>query len=350
MLAHQGVDVPTISNADAISRVLSPGESVSNLQFFAAVFLRLLSVLPKEVHDLDYDRRVFVLKLLGRFPKLSKALRIDKKAQGYERLHAFESAAGQAHDYLAEALAPTRSLAAFEQARQRVMRIYKNSLVRAIAIPFLPDSLSKRATSNTLSAVHSYIVAKPRGTRVTYSEATESLEKTLQECTRYDTRYVREFFRPFFAALLDQVTADFETSPFNLPGRLSLIRLDKKYPFTIPDAGLRLAFAIENNGSGIAFAVRLEIAADDHLSLTAPSQFLDQIESKERLEPVHFPASVATPTDESVLVFCTLTWKDGDGSQRTVEELVELPSQPGNIPWDELEHVEPYSLEPVNKG
>ena len=350
MLAHQGLDVPTISNADAISRVLSPRERVSNLYFFSAVLLRLLSVLPKEVHDLDYDRRVLVIKLLERFPKLSQALNIDKKAQGYERLHAFESAADRADEYLTDALAPTRSLAAFKQARQRVMRVYENPLVRAIAIPFLPDFLSKGNVSIPLSAVHSHIEAKPRRTSVTYSEAKESLETTLQECSRYDTRYVRQFFRPFFTALLHQVTAEFETSPLNQPGRLSLVKLDKKYPFTIPDAEVRLAFAVENEGSGIALDVYLELATDDHLSLTAPSQFLDQIDSEGRLEPVHFSASVVRPTDESVPVFCTLTWSNGDGSQRVEEQLFELPAQPGNIPWDELRHAEPYSLEPVTKA
>ena len=349
MLAHQGVDVRSISNADAISRVLSPREPVRNQRFFAAVFLRLLSALPKDIHDLDNNLRVLVTKLLGRFPQVPQALNIDKKAQGYERLHAFESAADRADEYLIEALTPKRSLAAFEQSRQRVMRVYRNPLVGAIAIPFLPDCLSKHNISIPLSAVHSHIVAKPRRTRSTYSEAKESLETTLEDCTRYDTRYVREFFRPFFTALLDQVTADFESSPFNLPGRLSLTELGKKYPFTIPDAEVRLAFAVENIGSGIAFDVDLAIDTDDYLSLTTPSQFLDQIDSGERLEPVDFPARVVKPTGESVLVACTLTWNDGDGSLKTVERFVELPAQPGNIPWDELRYAEPYSLEPVTK-
>lgn len=350
MLAHQGVDVRAISNADAISRVLSPREPLRNQRFFAAVFLRLLSALPKEVYELDNNRRLLVTKLLGRFPQVPQALNIDKKAQGYERLHAFESAADRADEYLAEALAPKRPLAAFEQVRQRVMRVYENPLVRAIAIPFLPDFLSKRNIGVPLSAVHNHVMAKPRLTMSTYSEAKESLEATLEDCTRYNTRYVRDFFRPFFTALLDQLTADFESSPFNLPGRLSLTELGKKYPFTVPDAEVRLAFAVENIGPGIAFDVDLAIDTDDYLSLTASSQFLDQIDSDERLEPVEFRARVAKPTGESVAVACSLTWTDGDGSNRTVDDYIELPAQPSNIPWDELRHAEPYSLEPVTKA
>ena len=350
MLAHQGVEPATISNADATSRVLSPREPPRNQRFFAAVFLRLLSSLPNEIHDLDHDHRLLVTKLLGRFPNVAQALNIDKKAQGYERLQAFASAADKADEYLAEALAPKRSLAAFEQARQRVMRLYHNPLVRAIAIPFLPDFLSKENIGIPLGAVHSHVVAQPRRTRSTYSEAKESLGAILEDCTRHDTRYVRKFFRPFFAALLDRVTANFESSPFNLPGNLSLTELGKKYPFTISGAEVRLTFAVENIGSGMAFDVYLAIDADDHLSLTDPSQFLDQIDPGERLEPVAFPARVVETNDESVLVACTLTWIDGDGSRKSVEKFVELPAQPGDIPWDELRYAEPYSLEPVTRA
>ena len=291
-----------------------------------------------------------VTKLLGRFPQVPQALNIAKNAQGYERLHAFESAADKADEYLAEALASNRPLAAFEQVRQRVMRVYQNPLFSAIVGPFLPDFLSKRNINVPLGAVYTHVMAEPRLTMSTYFDATETLEATLDDCTRYDTRYVRNFFQPFFSALLNQLTADFETSPFNLPGRLSLTELGKKYPFTIPEAEVRLAFAVENEGSGIAFDVDLAIDTDDYLSLTTSSQFLDQIDSGERLEPVAFRATVTKPTSESVLVACTLTWTDGDGSNRTVEDFIELPAQPSNIPWDALQHAEPYSLEPVTKA
>ena len=350
MLAHQGADVRAVGNTDAISRVLSPREPVKNQRFFAAGFLRLLSAVPKEVYDLDNHRRVLVTKLLGRFPQVPQALNINKKAQGYERLHAFEAASGRTDEYLAAALDPNTSLAAFEQVRQRVMRVYQNPLVVAIAIPFLPDFLSKRNITVPLSTVHNHVVAEPRLTISTYSDAKDILEGVLADCKRYDTHYVRTFFRPFFAALLDQLTVAFETSPSNLPARLYLAELGKKYPFTIREGEVRLAFAVENKGPGIAFDVDLAIDPDDELSLTTPSQFLDQIESGERLEPVEFTATVAKPTAGSVMVACTLTWTAGDGSIRTVEDFVDLLPQPSDIPWDALEHAEPYSLEPVARA
>ena len=78
---------------------------------------------------------------------MAQALDIDKKAQGYERLRAFESAADSADGYLADALTSPKTLAAFEQVHQRIMRVYKNPLVSAIAGPFLPDFLSKHSIS-----------------------------------------------------------------------------------------------------------------------------------------------------------------------------------------------------------
>ena len=350
MLAHQGANLPDIGNAEAVSRVLSPRESGRNQRFFAATFLRLLSALPMEVYDLDNDRRVSVTKLLGRFPQVAQALDIDGNAQGYERIRAFEGAADTAEGYLADALTSPKSLAAFEQVRQRIMRVYKNPLVSSIVGPFLPGFLSKDNIGLILSTVHSYVLAEPRITIASFTEAKESLAAVLAECTRHNTHYVTLFFLPFFRTLLSQLTAHFESSPFNSPGRLSLTELGKKYPFAVKAGEVRLAFAVENSGAGIALDVELALDPDDYLSLQSSSQFLEQVESGQRFEPVEFPATVAKPTDQSVWVAFTLQWTNGDGSRRTVEDLIELPAQPGDIPWEGLKYAEPYSLEPVTRA
>ena len=41
---------------------------------------------------------------------------------------------------------------------------------------------------------------------------------------------------------------------------------------------------------------------------------------------------------------------NGDGSRKSSGDILELPAQPGNIPWDDLTYAEPYSLEPVRKA
>ena len=309
MLAHQGAEVRTLSNSDAVSRVLSPTESGRNQRFFAAVFLRLLSILPKEVHDLDNDSRVRVTKLLEKIPKVSQALDIDRKSQGYERLRALERGADRADEYLIEALTPPKPLAAFDQVRRRIMRVYQNPLVGAIAGPFLPDFLSKRAISVILDTVHNYVTAGPRFTMTRYTDAKEVLEAVLNDCTRYNTRLVTKFFQPFFTALVHQMATDFESSSVNLPGRLSLTDLGKKYPFMVSDAEVRLAFAVENIGPGVAFDVELSIDVDDYLSLTSPSQFLDQVDSGESFKPIEFSATVENATRQ---ISASLLYADVD--------------------------------------
>ena len=318
--------------------------------FFAAVFLRLLSVLPQDVYELDNDRRVRVTILLGKLPEVAQALNIDSKYQSYERLRALESGAVRADESLAEAFTLPEQPVAFDHVRQRIMRVYRHPLVRAIARPFLPDFLSKLAIDAILGAVHRHLTAGPRVKMTEYTAAKERLEAVLDDCTRYDTRYVAKFFQPFFTALLHQLTTNFETSSFNLPGDLSLRDLGKKYPFTVSDAEVRLAFAVKNKGSGMAFDVELSLETDDCLSLNSPSQFFDQVDSGESFEPVEFPATVVKATDTSVIVVYTLRWTNGDGSHDTLEDLIELPTQPSNIPWDTLKHAEPYSLEPVSNA
>ena len=349
MLAHQGADVRTLSNSDAVSRVLSPHESGRNQRFFAAVFLRLLSVLPRDVYELDNDHRVRVTILLGKLPEVAQALNIDSKSQNYERLRALESGAARADKYLAEAFTLPEQPVAFDQVRQRIMRVYEHPLVRAIAGPFLPDFLSKPAINAILGAVHRHLTAGPRVKMTEYTAAKERLEAVLDNCTRYGTRYVAKFFQPFFMALLRQLTTNFETSSSNLPGDLSLRDLGKKYPFTVSDAEVRLAFAVKNEGAGMAFDVELSLETDDCLSLNSRSQFFDQVDSGESFEPVEFPATVVKATNTSVIVEYTLRWTNGNGSQRILEDLIELPTQ-RNIPWDTLKHAEPYSLEPVSNA
>ena len=350
MLAHQGTDVGTLSNSAAVSQVLSPRESGLNQRFYAAVFLRLLATFPYEVHDLNNNHRVGVTKLLDQLPQVSKALKIDKKSQGHQRRRAFEQAASTAEESLAEALTPPTSLAAFDHVRGRIMRVYASPLVEAIAKPFLPNFLSKRAISNILAVLHEHVSASQRLRMAKYAEVKETLTEVLNDCTRYDTHYVRKFFRPFFIAVIKHLTDDFESSPFSPPASLSLKELGKKYPFTVSDADVRLTFAVENNSRGIALDVELSIETDGNLSLPSPSQFLDQIDSGDRLEPVEFRASVVKPTDKSVLVEWTLTWRDGDGSSRRSNDLIELQAQPSDIPWEDLRHAEPYSLEPVTNA
>ena len=350
MLEHQGVDVRTLSNHDAISKVLSRRRSARDQRFFAAVFLRLLSALPQEVYDLDHSDRVSVAKLLDRFPHIAKALDIDKTTQGHERLRALESAADSTDKYLAEALTSPRSLTAFEQVHQRIMRLYDNPLVTMLAAPFLPDFLSKRTIGMTLDAVRNHVTTQPRFAMTTYTTAREHLQAALEDCARYDTRYVTQFFRPFFAELLRLLEDDFESSPFNSPGFLTLTELGKKYPFSIAGAEVRLAFAVENVGAGIALDVALSIETDGSLSLHSPSQFFDQIDSGERYEPVQFSATVTDPATDSAFVHWTLEWTDGDGTRNSSDDLLALPAQPGDIPWDALKHAEPYSLEPVTRA
>ena len=350
MLEHQGADVRTLSNHDVVSRVLSPRASGRDQRFFAAVFLRLLWALPRDVYDVDNSHRVSITKLIDRLPQVAKALDIDKKTQGHERLRALESAVGRADKYLTEALTLPKSLAAFDQVHQRIMRVYDNILVKMLITPFLPDFLSKRSISTTLGAIHEHVMAQPRHAMTTYTTATESLDATLDDCARYETRYVTRFFRPFFTELLHLLKTDFESSPFTLPGFLTLKELGKKYPFTTSDAHVRLAFAVENIGTGIALDVDISIEADSCLSLPSSSQFFDQIDSGERYEPVQFSASVAEPTAESVLVQWTLNWTNGDGSRKHSADILELPAQPSDIPWDDLAYAEPYSLEPVREA
>lgn len=347
MLAHQGADVSTLSNSDATSQVLSPRSSGRDQHFFAAVFLRLLSVLPNEIHDLDTGKHVGVTKLLAKLPQVAKALRVDRNSQGYERVRAFEMAADRTDEYLCEALTVPTSLAAFDQVYHRVMRLYDNPLVRAIAGPFLPAFLSKRAVSVILDTVRKYVTAPPRATMTTYTDSKATLEAVLAECTLYDTRFVKHFYQPFFRALLHRLTTDYESSPANLPGRLSLTTLGKRYPFSVSGAQLRVAFAVENQGPGIAFDVELTLDPDHYLAFPSPSQFFDQVLPGERFAPIEFPATVERTTDQPVLVAYELTWRNGNGSTRTLEDFLELPTQPSDIPWDNLTYTDPYSLEPV---
>ena len=347
MLAHQGADVSNISNSDAVSHVLSSRSSGRDQRFFAAVFLRLLSVLPNEIHDLDIGKHVGVTKLLAKLPQVSKALSVDRNSQGYERLRALEMAADRADQYLREALTVPTSLAAFDQVYHRVMRLYRNPLVRAISGPFLPDFLSKSAVSAILTTVQKYVAAPPRDTMATYTDAEATLEAVLAECIRYDTRFVTHFYQPFFRALLHRLTTDYKSNPANLPGCLSLTSLGKRYPFSVSDAQLRVAFAVENQGQGIAFDVELTLDPDHYLSFASPSQFFEQVLPGERFAPIEFPAIVDRATDQPVLVVYKLTWRNGNGSARTIEDFLELPTQPSDIPWDELTYTDPYSLEPV---
>ena len=118
----------------------------------------------------------------------------------------------------------------------------------------------------------------------------------------------------------------------------------------MPEIEVRLTFVVENIGAGTAFDVELSIEVDDCLSVHSPSQYFDCIDSGKSFEPVEFLATVATASDESVLVQYSLKWTNGDGSSGESEDFLELQTQPRNIPWEDLEYADPYSLEPVRNA
>ncbi len=249
---------------------------------------------------------------------------------------------------LAKALTPPESLADFEQVRQRIMRLYSQLLFGAIVKPFLPKFLSKQELAAILKRVGNYMSAHSRSAMQAHNDARASLTCVLEDCARHDTFYVTQFFRPFFNQLKRQVTTHFEASPANRPGRLVLQDVRKRYPFVNVDADIRLAFVVENKGPGPAFDVELSIKPADCFSLPSPSQFLDHVESGQFFGPVEFPARVCKPPEDSVFAQYKLTWKNGDGTDGDMDALIELPTQPADIPWESLD-AQPYSLEPVSE-
>ncbi len=349
MLQHRKVPCRNMSNADAVALTVSPRQSGGNRRFYAAAYLRLLGSMPSEIHDLGRDQRVAVTKLFEGLPQVAKHLGVDKNAQGYERIRELEDAAPEADKQLREVLSPDQSLRTFRQARQRIMRLYKNALVAALVVPFLPEPLKRRSVAKVLDAISGYLTAESRERIMKYEEAQDRLEMVLEDCERHPTRYVQEFFQPFFVNILDQLESDFQSSPLNKAGVLGVRHLGKRYPFAVPGAKARLAFAVENIGAGVALDAEIRISTDSTVSIGAPTQFLDELGPNRSVEPVEFEATVSTPVDEAVVVLCTLSWSNGDGSADKREEIFELPPQRSDIPWRELEIAEPYSLEPVRQ-
>ena len=347
MLEHRGRAVDDLSNAEAITSTLSGKKSAADQRFFAAVFVRLLAAFPAEFHSFDPKTRTGLMKLLHRLPEVAKSLKIDKKAQGFEREQAFEQAPSLAEGYLRDTTDPPKNIRPFNPIDQRIMRMYQNPLVSALIVPFLPHFLEKRQLRITLTSIHDYLDADARDALSSYREAMINLEGIVDNCTRYDTRFVREYFLPFFSTVLEELDADFESSPVNRAGALSVRDLGKKYPFAVAGAEIQIAFAVENGGAGVALDVQFTVEPDDCLSLSSPMQFLDEVGPNTSFEPVEFLATVDCASGDSVPGMCRLSWTNGDGSSGESEDIFELPTQRSDIPWATLDTEEPYSLEPV---
>jgi hypothetical protein len=350
MLEFRGNPTPHLSNLQVVDWVLDAGQSEADQSFFAAGLLRLLAIAPELVHNAPPETRLGVLKLAGRLPKVAKALEVDKGAQGFERLKTLEAAAPEATRYLREALQPPRELHSFEQARQRLLRVYANPLVRAIAIPFFPSSLAKAEVEEVLASVGRYTGADSRERLRTYRQARDELEKIVSACQGGVSLSFPGLFLTFFRSVLQQLEAEFLASPMNRPAAVTVRLTGRKYPFGVIGAGVRIACAVENMGTGVAFDVAVAVDADSSLELAAPSHFLDEIAPSAVFEPVEFPAHVRQPVSHSVAIVCRVTWTNGDGTTGEWEDMFDLEPQRGDIPWDELALEEPYSLEPVRRA
>ena len=348
MLKNRHISIVNLSNIEVVDIVLSNKQAIADKAFYAACLLRLHSVYPNEINEAKSDIRVSIVKLFDMLPSVLEELEVDPKAQNYERLQTLESAATRAEQYLSEALRLNRNFpSAFNQIRQKILRVYSNPLIEDIIKPFLPGFLLKDNMDVILASIDLFLTSDTRDTPDKYKHAVSLIEEAIELSHSYASYYAKTYFLPFFNELLLSVNTLFRQSPVNLPARLVMETSGRKYPFCITGAEIRFDFSVENIGSGIALDVEISVDTDTCVIIPSPSQYLEIIEPATVIKPVEFHAQVVEPSSTSLWVDCSIRWTNGDGTSGEWEDIFELKTQSADIPWMDLSIHEPYSLEPV---
>lgn len=327
-------------------KILEGQDAMRNGQQIAACLLRLL---PEDgmqwLHEPPW--RPSVVTLLDRLPAKDFyepcGIKADKLA--HEKIPAYISAVTKFDQEFEQALQSLSSLDGVSNHRHRVMKVLNGKLGALLARPFLPTDIETRLTE-LFTRVFTY-VERQDGLDVldAYDKVLVEIDHFLQVMEDRNSIYSMWFYSGVGKTLEELVKEDFENNKAAQPATLSIRPLDKRYPFHLVGQKLEIAFELTNEGPGFAHETRLEIVSDRDLQIIEGNIYVGRIEpGVTRL--VEFQAKIKNSVQNAQFLL-DVRWQDFNRREVNKEFEFALQAQRSDIPWDQLERQDPYSLEPV---
>ena len=333
--------------AERLEETLKDPAGPRHRSVFVASLLRLLAH-PEARWVYDLHMRHGICSYLERSlpEKLLQSAGVVRSQQTHEKLEKIGRAVDKWDDQFRRTVSPLPSLESFARQRQGLMTFLKGEIGSTLVQPFLaPDW--EQLLLEYYRTLERYLdrgkMAEAVKARDAFRRSCDGLKGALGGLpSRYSTWLADSLCRDN----LQLFEEDFAQNPFARPASLKVEWSSKKYKLYEEGAEIELALRVCNEGPGYAEGVRVSLESDENvLGLRGASVSLGTIPPGQ-IRPVIIPATVLSPCVSEVMDL-TVSWRDYDGSDQTLGDIQEAKGQNPDIAWEDLEKLDPYSLEPV---
>lgn len=310
----------------------------------AVSLLRLLSV-----NSLPFDHRTFRVKAFTLFDEvfsesLYKFLNIKESDQTFEKQRKLEGSIVEIEEELNSLVIPMNDVIILPTIRKKFMQLINGPLCMNIITPFLPRQLLSARLDNIFLLIEEYLREESPKSIQLLETACENLHKYSSEAKEFGTKYSISYLSGLAEILISLISDHFNNNPMSKSTSMVAEVVGKKYPLGIKDNTFDISFSIINLGPGYAFDATVKIETPQELIIESNEKYLGHLEPGNMF--VEFTVKSMEATDQ-VRVPVKMAWSNFNGSTGNSESLITLIRQKINIEWEQLEKMDPFSLEPV---
>lgn len=283
----------------------------------------------------------------GALPDIMDYLRIDSRAQNYEKFEVWSGCHGRISAILSPLSSPYGDFQTLLNAERDIIGCLRHSIIRKYSEPF--------GLSEVRAAIESVF-----GVLRKVSSLSPTLLRDVAECNRVllsaradstigNTFLRQEFLTPFLvtcATLLSQFLESLRGRfAANIAwGGASGLELQKRYPLHEPAREIQIAIPLRNSGPGMAMDVRITVSnTSNDVALGGETIMLGNV------LPGHFSVTLDAMVVSPCLGFqelLSVEWGEiGSATRNSALFEFKVIAQSKMVNWQELEYTTPYSTE-----
>lgn len=340
-------DVSRSECADCVAEILSDSATPRHQTVLTASLLRLLAHhSARWIHDVRWRQRVFNYLDTNLPQRLLAYAEVSPSQQTHEKLSRIGRAVDAWDDKFRRAVSPLRSLDSYRSQREAIMSALKEESGVTLIQPFVTSDWEP-ALRLYYATLQGYVdvasTAEAAKARSEFLEASDDLRTCLEQLPSRYSNWLLDVLCNENVQLFDQ---EFATNPCARPAHVEVEWSSKKYKLYEEGAQLEVRVRVSNEGPGLADTVHVALEADAALELESPGYQLGSLAPGKELW-IEFTARVVSQCTTALLEL-TVAWQDFNGARQSITRLQEAKSQNPSIAWEDLEELDPYSLEPVD--
>jgi hypothetical protein len=313
----------------------------------------LLRLLVFDDDAFSVDRRL--LGAAGLFDRaLAKTLYpesgLSTKNQTFVKRDRLRTLVADHEEALIEHVKSLRSIEGMNAFRPAFGKLFNSKTNRTVVLPFLPAGVTTQTFDELLARVQSIFDCSDAAMIDDAEEVSTRCRELGSEGDGLGTWYAEKLISDFTETLERLVRGHVSDAGFSDPAELSLELRAKRFPFGQTGSPVVVRADLVNEGPGQAQEVSVEVEGGGAIEYEDRARAVGLMGPGSRL--IEFDGTISHSALEhgapsSDVLMIRVTWRNADGSEREVDDILTLEGQEGDLPWRELILREPYSLSPV---